>query len=116
MTTYTVFRHDDSSVAQRGLTRAEAANELLSADGYDWEIRQNKSSGGYDLWTREFSRNSPLGNRPLTRTVFSSPASDRALAEEEIFASVIATPNWHGYEAMTDADFDAMLSEIDAKD
>ena len=47
MTTYTVFRSNDSTKATSRLTLEEAAHELLTYDGHDYEIRE----GGISQWS-----------------------------------------------------------------
>jgi hypothetical protein len=109
MTTYTVYRSEDSSYATQRLTLEEAAQRLLTADGHDYKIlREDGTTGGrwprFVLWLTQFSRNSPLGNRPLVASRFFGAS------HTEIYEQVI-TEEWHGYQAIPDADFDANMAE-----
>ena len=116
MTTYTVFSSNDSGNATSGLSLESAAIELLTADGYRWEIRPSAPGvPGFDLWISQFSESSTLGGRPLVRSVFSSHLRDRAAAETAIFDQVVCD-DWHGMEAMTDDAFARMQAELKGED
>lgn len=108
MTTYTVYRSDDSGKATQRLTLEEAAQRLLTIDGHHYEIRQDGTLSDGTPWFRLFlslfSRNSPLGGRPLV------PSRFAATSHAEIYEQVI-TEEWHGLEAIPDADFDANMAE-----
>ncbi|WP_044561463.1 hypothetical protein [Azospirillum sp. B4] len=105
-TTYTVFRRDDSSVVDaQGLTLREAAECLLTQDGYAFEIRS--VDGFLQLFTSTGSRNSPIGARDLRPTRFQTLDGVDALYRD------IITDTWHGYTAMTDTDFSAMLASFE---
>lgn len=110
MTTYTVFCSNDANVARRGLTLANAADELLTQDGYAYEIRPVEGyDGQMQLWTSDGSANSTRGARHLT------PTRIGGHSEDEIWQQVIAR-EWHGFEAMTDADFDTMRAAVEQED
>jgi hypothetical protein len=108
---YTVFHQDDAFAPQIGLTLEQAATELLTYDGHDFEIRDGGNSG-FELWHTQFSRNGTLGGRPMVQTVIWSIKSDRAEAETEIFEKVIASGYWTPMEAMKDQAFEAMMAQI----
>lgn len=109
MTTYTVYRSDDSGKATQRLTLEEAARSLLTADGFDYEIRLEDGTAGskwprFVLWITQFSRNSPLGSRPMVASRFIGAS------HAEIHALVISE-EWHGFQAIPDAEFDANFAE-----
>ena len=110
MTTYTVFRSNDSSRATSRLTLEEAAHELLTADGHDYEIRQEGTffdgSPMYRLFVTQFSRNSPLGSQPMVGSFIMGEN------EQEIWQEVVGR-DWHGMEAVTDEQYDAMLTNLE---
>lgn len=108
MTTYTVFRSDESEIADRGLTLEQAALELLGADGYEHVIRP-MDGGGFRLWISQHSRNSTIGAH-LVSSRFFSVETDRDMAEREIYQQVIGHDRWHGYQAMTDTEFDRKIA------
>jgi len=69
MTTYTVYRSDDSSrIEGSGLSLASAAHVLLTGDGYAYEVR-NDATPARDgdvlrvLWVSDGSANSPRSER-----------------------------------------------------
>jgi transglutaminase-like putative cysteine protease len=114
-TTYTITR-SSGEVLDRGLTAEQAAIEIMSYDGHEFEIRPEPDRG-FRLWTSEYSRNSTLGGRPLTESVIFSLAANEADARAEIYAEVIAHADWFkGQDAYTDEAYDAMLAEIEADD
>lgn len=108
-TTYTVYRSDDSGKATQRLTLQEAAQALLTADGHDYEIRLedgtiNSRWPRHVLWVTQFSRNSPLRSRPLVASRFIGAY------HAEIYEEVISE-EWHGFQAIPDADFDVKFTE-----
>lgn len=110
MTTYTVYRSDDSGKATQRLTLEEAAQALLTADGHDYEIRlEDGTVGGkwprFVLWITQFSRNSPLGSRPMVASRFIGAS------HADIYEQVIGDP-WHGFEAIPDAAYSAYMHEF----
>lgn len=106
--TYTVLH--DSAVLGRHLTAAEAAAEILTHDGREYDIRPEQD-GGFTLWSRQ-----EVANRGWTRTVIYSAADTMAEAEAEIFGRVIAA-GWDRHpDAMTDADYDAMMADLAEED
>lgn len=112
MTTYATFNQNDSSNAVEGQTLRDAAQVLLTADSYDYEIRPDDT--GWSLWVSQFSGASPLGGRPLVRSRFFSVERHQATAEADIFQAVVRE-EWHGMRAMPDADYAAMLAEMAAE-
>lgn len=147
MTTYTVLH--DGDVLGRGLTAAEAAAEILTYDGREYEVRPQyltcgqvfdsaadaeayyadqaasmaeggmpiapEAAGilrprpsGFWLWSRQ-----QVVGRDWTRTVVYSAADTREEAEAEIFGRVIEAGWARHPEAMTDADYDAMMADLE---
>ncbi|MFN7341269.1 MAG: hypothetical protein ACK5VI_09355 [Opitutia bacterium] len=109
MTTYTVYRSDDSGNATQRLTLEEAAQALLTADGHDYEIRLEDGTAGskwprFVLWITQFSRNSPLGSRPMVASRFIGAS------HAEIYEAVLSE-EWHGFQAVPDADYDLNFAE-----
>jgi hypothetical protein len=117
MTTYTVFDTNDSSnIYGRGLTAEHAMNEILTYDGYRYEIRKSDFQGSvcWDLYHSDGSANSTRSARHLVKTGIFSLIDDEARAEQEIAERVIAA-GWTGLpDVMADEDFDAMLAQIAA--
>lgn len=113
MTTYTVYRPDDSSDAETGLTAIDAMDRILSHDGFAYEVRP-MDGGGFALWHSDGSANSPRGARHMVKTVAFSLATNRATAEQEIAERVIKARWPRLPEAMPDADFAAMMAQIAA--
>ena len=111
MTTYTVFHSNDTSRATSRLTLEEAAHELLTYDGHDYEIRQEGTffdgSPMYRLWVTQFSRNSPLGGQPMVK------AAVLGENEREIWCRTIELAPWRGMEAVTDEQYDQMLADLE---
>jgi hypothetical protein len=102
---YTVLSND-GDVIGRNLTLARAADEILSSDSREWEIRQ-QDDGGYRLWSRQQVANVRWG-----KTVVMSYAETVEEAKAEIFTAVVNS-DWPGhYTAITDHAYDAMLAEL----
>jgi hypothetical protein len=103
-TTYTVFCADDSaSVQGRGLSLAQAADCLLTADGYEYEVRDE--DGLLILWISDGSQNSTRGARN-----FRSCAAGGYIARDlDALHSKIVAAEWHGLEAATDEDYACIL-------
>ena len=89
ITIYDVVDHDGELVAE-SLTAAEAAHEILTSDGREYDIRN--AEDGYVVWSRQ-----QVANRPWARTTITSIKSDRAEAEADIFAQVVAAERWNGH-------------------
>lgn len=110
---YTVL-NNQGEVQERGCTVAEAAQTVMGDDGHEYEIRPASDGNGFDLWTSQFSRNSPAGGRPLVKSVIFSLIEDRASAEAKIYGEVIKRADWwKGCTVMLDADFDAMVADCE---
>lgn len=95
--TYTVIDTNGDVIAT-GLTAAEAAAEVLTDDGREFDIRA--AEDGYELWTRQ-----QVANKGWTQTVVYSVKEDRTAAEAEIYAKVIAA-DWPRHPTvMTDQQY-----------
>jgi hypothetical protein len=97
--TYTVITQEGEN-PRSGLTLAQAADEILSSDGRDWEIRFD--NGVWEIWSRQQVANIGWG-----KTTISSWADTREAAENELFLEVIENSyDWRGHDiAVTDADY-----------
>ena len=110
-TTYTVFRCAEwTNVAGEGLSLQAAAEQLLTGDGYAFEIRQE--GGLYELFISDGSRNSPRGATHLRSCVASGFV---ATDIEELYRKIVAE-EWHGWEALTDADYRASMESLASED
>ena len=106
MTTYTVIDTNGEAIAT-GLTAADAAAEVLTDDGRQFDIRAAEDGNGFELWTRQ-----QVANKGWTQTVVYSVEDDRAAAEAEIFANVIAA-DWPRHPTvMTDQQYAEMQAEM----
>lgn len=112
MTTYTISDHGEITT---GLSAVDAAEILLTHDGYEYEMRQD-ADGGYTLYTSPHSRNSTLGGRPMTRSVIYTLETDEELAARDIAEAVIRSGRWEKGElsCRTDEAHAAMMAELDA--
>jgi hypothetical protein len=115
MTTYSVYTQDDHTTAKRGLTACQAMDLLLTYDGYAYEIRHEDCQGTaiWNLYHSDGSTNSTRGARRMVKTVAFSMAGNEDAAIHDI-ATQICTAGWRCLpECMTDADFNAMLAELE---
>ncbi len=106
MIRYTVMT--DSSSPRRHLTLKDAAEELLTYDSHEYEIRPEDDGTGYRLWITPFSRASTFGGQAMIKSRFFSLSGDLESAEREIFDAVVL-PVWHGAWALTDDSFDEIM-------
>ena len=114
MTTYTVYQSQDFSICRTGLTLDQAANELLTGDGYTYEIRPEDDGQGWRLWISRGSQHSYGGTQGLISSVFFSLADAETEAAAEIFQKILGH-EWHGQEGSTDEQFTKMLAEYAAE-
>ena len=109
MTTYTVYSPHDSRDAISGLSIDEAAREILTDDGQEFEIRQD-DDGVFRLWYCQ-----PVAGIRWSETVVRSFESDPAAAEADIYRQVIEA-DWEGEKiAVPDEQFAAMQAQIAAE-
>lgn len=113
MTTYTI----SGGETLRGMTAAEVADYILSADGYRWELRDEPSRvEGQRLWTiyrSTASANSTIGARNLTAHGKPVVAATEAEAMALIAARMLTDfTGWRGFngEVMTDAEYDRLAA------
>jgi len=120
MTTTYTYPVDGSEDAVSGLSAANVAEQRLTHDGHDYELRSE--DGGWTLYVSQGSRNSarglgsfspcysgpsPYGKR-LHSALTDKAAAWTALADLVVFAA------WDGVpDAMTDADYSAMVAEYE---
>jgi hypothetical protein len=104
MTTYTILSGDGEMTAT-GLSLRDAAHEVLTSDGREYEVREDED-GGFTLWSRQ-----QAANRPWAATRFFSVKTGQDEAEAEIFAEVIGSERFAGHcEAITDEQYAEMLA------
>lgn len=120
MTTYTVYSPASGTEYGRHLDVTAAAEIILTHDGHEYEVRPATDGIGFDLFVSRGSRNSFGGTRGMVpawrgRRPIGTSTMDPGQAWREIAAQVV-TAGWDGVpEAMSDADYDAMLAEIAAE-
>lgn len=111
---YTVFDANDSSVIYgRGLTSEQAMHEILTYDGYQYEIVKTDFKGSvcWELYHSDGSANSTRGARHMVKTLVFSMIEDGAQAAHEIAEKVIAA-GWNDVPSvMTDEAFDALVEQ-----
>jgi hypothetical protein len=91
---YAVVDRAGEPIAE-GLTEAEAAHEILTYDGAQYELRADDDGEGWILWTRH-----QTANRHWTPTIFGSWQTDRDAAEAVILAEVVrAADTFNGWTA-----------------
>jgi hypothetical protein len=111
MTTYTVIDHDGYEIAS-GLTLEQAADEIMSSDSREWQLRKDAKFDGWAAWSRQ-----QVANRDWTETVFYSSSTDEAAALAEISQKIVSAERMAGhYEAITDEQFSEMKAAALAED
>lgn len=104
-TTYTVLSRD-GEVIERGLSGVDAAREILTSDGRQFDIRH--ADGLWTLWSCQ-----EVANRRWTQTALSSARPSLKQAEDDIFEQTLSA-SWLGhYEAVTDKQYDEMLAGLE---
>ena len=107
MTTYTVIS-GSGVVKAEGLSANDAAREILTHDGHNYEIRPD-ADGGFWLW---HTQRGGGGNVPMVRTLIYSAADTEDEAQDQIFAEVVKKSDWFDHQdVMTDADYATMVAE-----
>ncbi len=115
-TTYTVFNRNtgDFASADRGLSLEDAADALMTDDGYEWEWRSQKRDilgepmDYWTIWLSDGSRYSTRSARHLRASRFAG------FDKKEILEEVVST-DWRGMEAMPDDAFSAMVAAYEAE-
>lgn len=94
---YDILDHEGYLIAE-SLTVEEAADEIMTSDGREWEIREDKD-GGFTAWTRQ-----QVANRPWSATAVYSFAATRAEAEREICQKIVESERWPGHPEAIERD------------
>ena len=89
MTTYTVFNSENHINAKRGLSRSEAAIEILQHDSQEFTISEEDRLS--TLWLRK-----QVANRPWAKTRFTSAKTDAEEARDDIFNQVLIDEEYLG--------------------
>lgn len=112
-TTYTVYSPASGIVYGRGLTATQAAQEILSWDSNDYDLRY--ADGAYDLfvtrrWRAAFGGDGGYVQAWSGKRLIRSRAATEAAAWEEV-AKLVIEADWDRHPiAATDADYDAMMA------
>lgn len=109
---YVVINRAGEPIAE-GLTEAEAAHEILTYDGEEYDIRADAYDEGGSLWTL-WTRHQ-TANRHWTPTILGSWQTDRDAAEAVILAEVVrAADTFNGWtaEAIPQDDWDEMQARL----
>ena len=106
--TYTVTTQE-GEYPRRGLSLAEAANEILSSDSREWKI-VGTEIGLYRIWSRQ-----QVANIGWSAIDIATWADSVAEAEAEMFQQVIDQSwGWRGHDiAVTDAEYNRTVFEIE---
>ena len=108
---YAVVDQSGNLIA-RDLTTEQAAHEILTADGQDYEIRPDSADGDYwTLWTRQ-----QVANKPWTATLIGTYDGRRTRAV--IFAHVVKKADggrWWKAEAIPQDEYDEMIERLRAE-
>ena len=108
-------RHGE--VQARHLSAADAAAVVMQYDSHDFDVRPAADGRGFELWITQRSQASTLGGRPMVKSVIYSLVGDRAAAEAEIYAAVLAAADaWCGCQVMADDEYDAQAREMAAEE
>lgn len=117
-TLYTVL-NAGGTVQAEGCTVSEAAIELLTYDGYRYEVRRadpkwdSFGESRWDLWHSDGSAASTRGANHMTCTQIGVYAASEEAAWPLIAREVINHPGWFkGCDVMTDEDYAAMMTEV----
>jgi hypothetical protein len=118
MTTYTLIDTQDN-VTDRGLSLVDAAREILTYDGHDYEVRL-ENDGWYYLFGSTGSRNSQSGLGKFNQSycngrILMEQASSEAEAFEKFAAKIIHNDWVRTPTAMTDADYDKQEADFAAQ-
>ena len=118
MTIYTVYNINSGTVIGRGLSAVGAAQEILGHDSHTYELRHIAGAKCWQLFVSRGSAASFGGTRGMTeaysnRRLICSYAATESEAWNQV-AELVIGAHWEGHpEAMTDADYDAMMAEIE---
>jgi len=90
----------------RDLTTEQAAHEILTVDGQEYEIRPDRAGDYWTLWTRQ-----QVANKPWT-AILGSFGLTIADARADIFAHVVKEADggrWWKAEAIPQEEYDEMV-------
>lgn len=105
-TTYTILDSTGEAI-KRGLSLADAADEIMTSDGREWEIR--KDPIGWVAW----SRHQVAGIGWTKCSGLYSIKNYRLAAERDIHLKIVNAERWPGHcETMTDAAYDEMMAHL----
>lgn len=83
--------YTDTGCVRSNVSLLDAADEILSHDSAQWEIRET-SPGIYQIWTRK-----ECANKPWTSTLLIRAADNEDEARELLSADVVArSGEWRG--------------------
>ena len=93
----------------RDLTTEDAAHEILTVDGQEYEIRPDSAGDYWTLWTRQ-----QVANKPWTSTLFGDYGPENE-ARAVIFAHVVNEADggrWWMAEAIPQEEYDEMEARL----
>ena len=96
----------------RDLTTEQAAHEILTGDGQEYEIRLNSAGDFWTLWTRQ-----QVANKPWKVTLMGTYGTE-AEARAKIFAHVVKEADggrWWKAEAIPQEEYDEMEARLAAE-
>lgn len=96
----------------RDLTTEQAAHEILTVDGQQYEIRPDSAGDYWTLWGRQ-----QVANKPWTATIIGTYGTE-AEARAEIFAHVVKEADggrWWMAEAIPQEEYDEMIERLAAE-
>ena len=96
----------------RDLTTEQAAHEILTVDGQEYEIRPDSAGEYWTLWERQ-----QVANKPWTATLMGTYGTE-AEARAEIFAHVVKEADggrWWKAEAIPQEEYDEMEARLAAE-
>ena len=104
--TYTVIDYNGQEIAI-GVTAEQAADEIMTADSREWQLRKDAKFGGWAAWSRQ-----EVANRPWGETVFYSASPKEADALADISQQIISAERMCGHhEAIADEQFAKMKGD-----
>jgi hypothetical protein len=97
----------------RDLTTEQAAHEILTVDGQEYEIRPDSTDGYWTLRSRK-----PVSNKPWTAHLLIVKYGTEDEARAAIFAHVVAAADggrWWKAEAIPQEEYDEMVERLRAE-
>lgn len=96
----------------RDLTTEDAAHEILTVDGQEYEIRPDSAGDYWTLWTRQ-----QVANKPWTATLIGTCGTEDE-ARADILAHVVKEADggrWWKAEAIPQTEYDEMEARLRAE-